>query len=67
MTIKEMMIYVDVAIEKIEEEKNLLTKENLLNELTFLAYHCNKKDVLLKRNITKEEFILILETCSSLT
>ena len=27
MTIKEMMIYVDVAIEKIEEEKNLLTKE----------------------------------------
>ena len=56
MTIKEMMIYVDVAIEKIEEEKNLLTKENLLNELTFLAYHCNKKDVLLKRNISKEEF-----------
>lgn len=56
MTIKEMMIYIDVAIEKIENEKNLLTKENLLNELTFLVYHCNKKDVLLKRNITKEEF-----------
>ena len=56
MTIKEMMIYIDVAIEKIENEKNLLTKENLLYELTFLAYHCNKKDVLLKRNITKEEF-----------
>lgn len=56
MTIKEMMIYVDVAIEKIEEEGTTVTKENLLNELSFLAYHCNKKDILLKRNITKEEF-----------
>ena len=57
MTIKEMMIYVDVAIEEIEEEENPLTKENLLNELRFLAYHRNKKDILLKRNISKEEFL----------
>lgn len=56
MTIKEMMIYVDVAIEKMEEEGSPVTKENLLNELSFLAYHCNKKDILLKRNITREEF-----------
>lgn len=56
MTIKEMMIYVDVAIEKIEQEGAEITKENLLNELSYLAYHCNKKDILLKRNISKEEF-----------
>ena len=56
MTIKEMMIYVDVAIEKIGQEGAEITKENLLNELSYLAYHCNKKDILLKRNISKEEF-----------
>lgn len=56
MTVKEMIIYVDVAIEKIAQQNNQLTKEDILNELQYLAYHCNKKDVMLKRNYREEKY-----------
>ena len=56
MTIKEMMIYVDVAIDRLNKSEKNLTKANLLSELSFLAYHCNKLDILLEKNITKEKF-----------
>lgn len=56
MTVKEMLIYVDVAIEKIAQQNNQLTKEDILNELHYLAYHCNKKDVMLKRNYREEKY-----------
>lgn len=51
-----MLIYVDVAIEKIAQQNNQLTKEDILNELHYLAYHCNKKDVMLKRNYREEKY-----------
>lgn len=56
MTVKEMMIYVDVAIDRLNKSEKDLTKVNLLSELSFLAYHCNKMDILLERNITKEKY-----------
>lgn len=56
LTVKEMLIYVDVAIEKIAQQNNQLTKEDILNELHYLAYHCNKKDVMLKRNYREEKY-----------
>lgn len=56
MTVKEMITYVDVAIDKIEKANKEITKQNILEELSFLAYHRNKKDILLERNITVEKF-----------
>ena len=43
MTVREMIIYVDVAIDRITELNKPLTKENIIDELHYLAYHCNKK------------------------
>ena len=56
MTVKEMMIYVDVAIDKIAEINKPLTRENILEELSYLAYHCNKKDVMLEKDYREENF-----------
>lgn len=56
MTVKEMITYVDVAIDKIEKANKEITKQNILEELSFLAYHRNKKDILLERNITVKKF-----------
>ena len=56
MTVKEMMIYVEVAIDKLEKYAQDITRENLLNELSYLAYHCNKRKILLEKNITKEKY-----------
>ena len=56
MTIKEMIIYVDVAIDRITDLNKPITKEELINELHYLAYHCNKKDVMLEKDYRKEEF-----------
>ena len=56
MTVKEMITYVDVAIDNIEKENKEITKQNILEELSFLAYHRNKKDILLEKNITVEKF-----------
>ena len=55
MTVKEMIIYVDVAIDRITELGHELTKEEVINELHYLAYHCNKKDVMLEKNYREEE------------
>ena len=54
LTVKEMMIYVDVAIDRITELGKELTKEQILNELHFLAYHQNKKDVMLEKDYREE-------------
>ena len=51
-----MIIYVDVAIEKITQQDKALTRENILKELSYLAYHCNKKNVMLKKNYKEEKF-----------
>ena len=56
MTVKEMIIYVDVAIEKIAQQNKPLTRENILEELSYLAYHCNKKEVMIKRDYIDETF-----------
>ena len=56
MTVKEMMIYVDVAIDRITELDKPLTKEDIIDELHYLAYHCNKKDVMLEKNYREEQF-----------
>lgn len=56
MTVKEMMIYVDVAIDRIEESKNEINRKNLLEELSYIAYHCNKRDILLEKNIKEEKY-----------
>lgn len=56
MTVKEMIIYVDVAIDRITELGKTLTKEDIINELHFLAYHCNKKDVMLEKDYREEQF-----------
>jgi len=56
MTVREMMIYVDVAIDRITELGKELTKEQILNELHFLAYHQNKKDVMLEKDYREERF-----------
>ena len=56
MTVKEMMIYVEVAIDKLEKYAKDITRENLLSELSYLAYHCNKRKILLEKNITKEKY-----------
>ena len=56
MTVREMMIYVDVAIDRITDAGNELTKEELIEELHYLAYHCNKKDVMLEKDYREENF-----------
>ena len=56
MTVREMMIYVDVAIDRITDSRNELTKEDIIEELHYLAYHCNKKDVMLEKDYREEKF-----------
>lgn len=56
MTVREMIIYVDVAIDRITELNKPLTKENIIDELHYLAYHCNKKDVMLEKDYREEKF-----------
>lgn len=56
MTVKEMMIYVEVAIDRINDLNKTLTKEQILDELHFLAYHQNKKDVMLEKDYREEKF-----------
>lgn len=55
MTVREMMIYVDVAIDRITELNKPLTKEDIIDELHYLAYHCNKKDVMLEKDYREEK------------
>lgn len=55
MTIREMMIYVDVAIDRIKELDKELTKEQILEELHFLAYHQNKKEIMLEKEYRDEK------------
>ena len=55
MTIREMMIYVEVAFENLEQLNKSITKKEMLDELSFLAYHQNKNTVLKKKNY-KEKF-----------
>lgn len=56
MTIKEMMIYVEVAFENLEQLNKTITKEELLNELSFLAYHQNKNIVLERKDYEEKVF-----------
>ena len=56
LTVKEMMIYVEVAIDKLEDTGENLTKENIINELHYLAYHCNKKAIMLEKDYREEKF-----------
>lgn len=56
MTVREMMIYVDVAIDRITEQGKALTKEEIIEELHYLAYHQNKKDVMLEKDYREEIF-----------
>ena len=56
MTVKEMIIYVDVAIDRINDTGHELTKEEIINELHYLAYHCSKKDVMLEKDYREEFF-----------
>lgn len=56
MTIREMMIYVEVAFENLEQLNKTITKEELLNELSFLAYHQNKNTVLKRKNYEEKFF-----------
>lgn len=55
MTVKEMIIYVDVAIDRINDTGHTLTKEEIINELHYLAYHCNKKNVMLEKDYREEK------------
>ena len=61
MTVREMMIYVDVAIDRIEDLGHELTKDEIINELHYLAYHCNKKDVMLEKDYREEKFFWKIE------
>lgn len=56
LTVKEMIIYADVAIDRLENSSREINRQNILEELSFLAYHCNKKDILLERNMTEEKY-----------
>ena len=51
-----MIIYVDVAIDRISDVGHELTKEAIIDELHYLTYHCNKKDVMLEKDYREEEF-----------
>lgn len=55
MTVKEMMIYVDVAIDNLEENGKNITREELIKELSFLVYHQNKKKIMLRKGYTEEK------------
>ena len=55
MTVREMMIYVDVAIDRIEDLGHKLTKDEIINELHYLAYHCSKKNVMLEKDYREEK------------
>ena len=57
MTVREMMIYVDVAIDRITDLGEILSKERIIDELHYLAYHCNKKDVMLEQEYREEKFL----------
>ena len=46
----------DTPIEKIAQQNKALTRENILEELSYLAYHCNKKDVMLEKDYREENF-----------
>ena len=50
------MVYVDVAIDRITDLGHKLTKEEIIKELHYLAYHCNKKDIMLEKNYREEKF-----------
>lgn len=56
MNVREMIIYVDVAIDRIIDLGHALTKEEIIDELHYLAYHCNKKDVMLEKDYREEKF-----------
>lgn len=56
MTVREMIIYVDVAIDRITNLGKTFTKEDIIDELHYLAYHCNKKDVMLEKDYKEEKF-----------
>ncbi len=56
MTVREMMIYVDVAIDQLQDLGEELTKESIIDKLHYLAYHCNKKDVMLEKDYREENF-----------
>ena len=56
MTVREMIIYVDVAIDRIEDLENEQKKDEIINELHYLAYHCNKKDVMLEKDYREEKY-----------
>lgn len=56
LTVKEMIIYADVAIDRLENSSREINRQNILEELSFLAYHCNKKDILLEKNMTEEKY-----------
>ena len=56
LTVKEMIIYADVAVDRLENSSREINRQNILEELSFLAYHCNKKDILLERNMTEEKY-----------
>lgn len=55
MTVKEMMTYVDVAIDRITDLGHKLTKEEIINELHYIAYYCNKKDIMLEKDYREEK------------
>lgn len=56
MTVREMMIYVDVAIDRITDLGHELTKEEIMDKLHYLAYHCNKKSIMLEKDYKEENF-----------
>lgn len=56
MTIKEMIIYVDVAIDRIEKEEKDINRKNIIEELRYIAYHCNKRDIMLEKNMIEERY-----------
>ena len=56
MTVKEMIIYVEVAIDRVEEGNEELNRKNILEELKYLAYHCNKREIMLEKNMLEEKY-----------
>ncbi len=56
MTVKEMMIYVEVAFENLKKEGRDITKDEMLKEISFLAYHQNKNTILKRKNYVEKFF-----------
>ncbi len=56
MTVKEMIIYVEVAFDNLQREGRDITKTEMLKELSFLAYHQNKNTVLKRKNYVEKFF-----------